>query len=67
LVGKSFHTKASKLELNDLKKKLSEFCEKHYKSEFSLHLKTPKIKEREKKVNCKTFHGAGIFVPTNAQ
>ena len=31
----------------------------------SLEMKTKAMKERDKKVVCKTFHGAGIVVPVD--
>jgi hypothetical protein len=67
--GKIYRTKVAKSELNELKKKLIQFCEKQSKTDknFSLELKTLRIKEREKGLNCKTFHGAGIYVPVNAE
>jgi len=36
------------------------------KKNFSLDLKSKKMKDRDKKVVCKTFHGAGIVVPVDA-
>ena len=35
------------------------------KKNFSLDLKSKKMKDRDKKVVCKTFHGAGIVVPVD--
>ena len=32
---------------------------------YSLELKTKGMKERDKKVVCKTFHGAGLVVPVD--
>ena len=33
---------------------------------YSLEMKTKAMKARDKKVNCKTFHNAGIVVPVDA-
>lgn len=56
-------------EVKELKKKLADWCDEHHKTDktFSLQLKTPKIKSREKKINTKTFHGAGICVPVDSR
>ena len=35
------------------------------KKKFSLDLKSKSMKDRDKKVVCKTFHGAGIVVPVD--
>lgn len=35
------------------------------KKNYSLDLKSKKMKDRDKLVNCKTFHGAGIVVPVD--
>ena len=53
-------------DLLEIKKKLVSWCEKS-KHEWPLQLKTPKIKIRDKNMNCKTFHEAGICVPVNEQ
>lgn len=56
-------------DIKDLKAKLSKWCEERHKNDktFSLQLKTPKIKSREKKINCKTFHQAGICVAVDSR
>ena len=48
--------------------KLQEMLTKHAeKKKFLLELKTKSLKARDKKVVCKSFHGAGIVVPINDQ
>lgn len=56
-------------EIKELKAKLVQWVDEHHKDGriFSLQLKTPKIKAREKKINCKTFHQAGICVPVDSK
>jgi hypothetical protein len=55
--------------LKNFKDTLLKWCNDKYgkNKSFSLNLKTPKIKEREKKINCKTFHQAGICVPVDSK
>lgn len=67
--GRSFKSATKSEDVKELKKKLTEWCDEHHKSDktFSLQLKTPKIKAREKRINCKTFHGAGICVPVDSR
>jgi len=48
--------------LTKLKKKIVDAAEKYH---CSLEKKTKAMKERDKKVVCKTFHGAGIVVPVD--
>ena len=55
------------VELKELKKQLASWCEKESKFEWPLQLKTPKLKIRDEKINCKTFHGSGICVAVNEQ
>jgi|LakMenEpi03Aug12_release.lakeMendotaPanAssembly.Ray.scaffolds.fasta_scaffold529709_1 hypothetical protein len=64
---KSSDTNKEKLnELKELKKQLGSWCEKS-NFKWSLELKTSKLKNRNKKINCKTFHDAGICVAVNEQ
>jgi hypothetical protein len=51
----------------NLQKQLKDWCATKTKSKYSLELITPKIKLREKKVNCGTFHTAGICVPVDGR
>jgi hypothetical protein len=62
--ARNYKTDVSLNDLKDLKLKLTEFsnAKKH-----SLQIKTPKIKAREKKINCKTFHDAGLFVKVDSK
>ena len=53
-------------DLKDLKKKLIKWCETS-KHKWSLQLKSAKLKSRDKSINCKTFHEAGICVAVDAQ
>ena len=55
--------KSKKSQLQSLQSKLQADAKKHG---FSLESKTPEMKQREKKVVCKTFHGAGLVVPVDA-
>ena len=48
--------------MKELSGRLKECAEKH---SYSLEAKTKKMKERDKKVVCKTFHGAGMVVPVD--
>ena len=48
--------------LKELSGRLKDCAEKH---NYSLETKTKKMKERDKKVVCKTFHGAGMVVPVD--
>ncbi|XP_023933517.1 histone PARylation factor 1 [Lingula anatina] len=55
--------KSSKAKLTDLQSKLISWSEK---KSYSLEAQTKAMKARAKKVVCKTFHGAGIVVPVDA-
>ena len=55
--------KSKKSQLQSLQSKLQADAKKHG---FSLESKTPEMKQRDKKVVCKTFHGAGLVVPVDA-
>ncbi len=57
--------KSSNKELNELKKSLSDFCDKSV-NKYPIQMKTQKIKDRDKKVNAKTFHDGGICVPVDS-
>ena len=60
---KSKDTSSSKKEkLKELSERLKDWAMKH---KFSLDQKTKRMKERDKKVVCKSFHGAGIVVPVD--
>ena len=60
---KSKDTPSSKKEkLKELSERLKAWAVKH---SYSLELKTKRMKERDKKVVCKSFHGAGIVVPVD--
>lgn len=61
LKSKSNTTKR-KESLLSLQKKL---CDWAKKENLSLEAKTKAMKTRDKKVVCKTFHGAGIVVPVD--
>jgi len=69
LSKKTYSSYTSDEKLNKFKSKFSKWCDENHKNDkqFSLLLKTPKIKSREKKVNCKTIHQAGIVVPMNSR
>lgn len=69
LSKKTYSTNTSNDELNEFKKKFTEWCDTHYKGDkkFSLQIKTPKIKSREKKVVCKTMHQAGLVVSVDSR
>ncbi len=62
LIGQN---ESSNAELNELKKCLKNFCEKS-KNKYLLQTKTKQIKDRDNKVNAKTFHDAGICVPVDS-
>ena len=49
--------------LKSLKEQLQKAAEKEG---HALEQKTKNMKARDKKVNCKTFHGAGMVVPLDA-
>ncbi|XP_022320686.2 histone PARylation factor 1-like [Crassostrea virginica] len=51
-----------KTKLEDFQNQLIEFAKS---KNISLALQTPSMKQRNKKVVCKTFHGAGIVVPVD--
>jgi hypothetical protein len=53
-------------DLKDLKKNLTNWCEKS-KHDWPLQIKTAKLKARDKRVNCKTFHEAGICVEVDSR
>lgn len=63
--NRSEETKASNKELKDLKQKLNKWCE-NSKITLPLQLKTVKTKARDKRINCKTFHDAGIYVAVDS-
>ena len=67
--GRNYKCDASLNDLKDLKQKLNDWCDERHKGDktFSLQLKTPKIKAREKKMNCKLFHTAGLVVPVDSK
>ena len=69
LSKKTYSNNASGIELNEFKKKFTDWCESHHKNDkkFSLQLKTVKTKSRDKKVNCKTIHQAGLVVPVDTR
>ncbi len=68
LSNKNYKSKASTTELRELKKKLDSWLDsRDLKKKFSLQLVTPRIKSREKKVNCKTLHQAGLVVPVDSR
>jgi hypothetical protein len=48
---------------------MNDWCDERYKGNktFSLQLKTPRTKAREKKTNCKLFHSAGLVVPVDSK
>ena len=48
--------------MKELSERLKDCAEKH---NYSLEQKTKKMKDRDKKVVCKSFHGAGIVVPVD--
>lgn len=62
ILGKKYKTKLKESSIRQLKDKLLKWCDKKY----SLELKTPKIKTRDKTLNCKTFHNSGLCVPITA-
>lgn len=66
---KTYSANISSKELNEFKNKFNKWCDEHHKNDkkFSLQLKTPRIKSREKKINCKTIHGVGIVVPVDSR
>ena len=49
--------------LSQLKEKLENWADK---KSYPLEQKSKQMKERDKKVVCKSFHGAGIVVPVDA-
>ncbi|CAC5425683.1 Putative histone PARylation factor 1-like,Histone PARylation factor 1 [Mytilus coruscus] len=51
-----------KKKLQDIQDEVIEWAKK---KKYSLDLKSKGMKERDKKVVCKTFHGAGIVVPVD--
>ena len=53
---------SKKEKLKQLSERLKAWATKH---SYSLELKTKRMKERDKKVVCKSFHGAGIVVPVD--
>jgi len=64
LLNKKTHKVAAKPdEIKELKTKLNKWIESQKK--YHLQLKTEKMKAHDKKMNCKTFHQAGIVVPVN--
>jgi len=66
LSNKIYKSKATSNELRDLKTKIESWLEsKDLKKKFSMQPVTPRIKSREKKVNCKTLHQAGLVVPVD--
>ncbi len=62
---KTYTTNSTNMELAEFKKELTDWCDSHHKNDrkFSVQAKTIKMKAREKKVNCKTLHTAGLVVP----
>lgn len=68
LSKKTYSTNSPNAELIQFKKKLTDWCESRHKNDkkFSLQARTLKTKARDKKVNCKTLHTAGLVVPVTA-
>ena len=68
-MARTYKCDASNEELKNLKKDVLKWFENHHHEEktFTLNVKTPKIKAREKKVNCKTFNQFGIVVPVDSK
>ena len=69
IAGRNYKSDVPLEDLKLLKKQLNDWCEERHKGNkcFSLQLKTPRIKSREKKMNCKLFHTAGLVVPVDSK
>ncbi|XP_074650831.1 histone PARylation factor 1-like [Tubulanus polymorphus] len=60
LTEQNKHTKSKEVE--KLLQQVKDFAAEH---NYNLDLKTQSMKERNKRVVCKTFHGAGLVVPVD--
>ena len=69
IAGRNYKSNETLEDLKNLKKQMTDWCDSRYKGNktFSLQLKTPKTKSREKKMNCKLFHSAGLVVPVDSK
>jgi hypothetical protein len=62
IISRRYKIRLEESTINRFKDKLVKWCDKKH----SLELKTSKIKARDKIINCKTFHGAGLSVPVTS-
>ncbi|CAF0711664.1 unnamed protein product [Brachionus calyciflorus] len=66
--GRNYKTNSSQEDLKLIKTKFDEWCDRLKVSKsFSLSLKSPKIKSRDKKINATIFNTAGIVVPVDSK
>lgn len=69
ITGRTYKCDANLDDLKNLKKQFTKWFDDHYHDDklLTLNIKTPKIKSREKKTNCKTFNQFGIVVPVDSK
>ena len=61
-IDEKMKTEGKTVELNRLRTCLKDSADN---SGYSLELKTKSMRDREKRVVCKSFHGAGLVVPVD--